>query len=371
MIHAALEIVVHWGLIPVFESGVGVFEADKRPRSRAVKISRRILHYWGGGREASLSMSSSPRSLRSSDSAVVESSGSDHDGGGIHPKRPKIELAQESARQLAVCTDVIQEVVTAEQFVPMLMPLYLPDLLAARLQLVYGNTAANARAQVYDKHIEHQRRRTSCPPMNDASISLRSSTTETNTNIPMSTAKTPSTDNERLQALRAILKFIGPRQVMSALRQLLSQGTRAPLWLRQRAGRILSEIVLRPGGVQATLEVYLAGAAAAAAVEGGSGAGRAEGDERTEDDERQDEIKACLRVAKLLATPPKRVSPRIYVSRVAPQLAEMLHFNGQQRALITRWMMLGGRMCRISREGLRCLLANLLQSLLLFKVCFG
>lgn len=84
----------------------------------------------------------------------------------------------------------------------------------------------------------------------------------------------------------------------------------------------MSEIVLRPGGVQATLEVYLAGAAAG----GEGGGGREEGDE----------IKACLRVAKLLATPPKRVGSGDYVSRVAPQLAEMLHFDGQQRAIVTR-----------------------------------
>ncbi|CAN0144528.1 unnamed protein product [Hapterophycus canaliculatus] len=121
-------------------------------------------------------------------------------------------------------------------------------------------------------------------------------------------------------ALRAVLKDVGPRHVMGALRHLLSQGARAPPWLRQRAGRILSEIVLRPGGVQATLEVYLARAGA------GGGEGGGEGDE----------IKACLRVAKLLATPPKQVASGDYVARVAPQLAEMLHFDGQQRAIVTR-----------------------------------
>ncbi|CAN0540678.1 unnamed protein product, partial [Ectocarpus sp. 12 AP-2014] len=48
--------------------------------------------------------------------------------------------------QLALCTEVVQGVVTSGQFMPMLMPLYLPDLLAARLQLVFGRTAVAAAA---------------------------------------------------------------------------------------------------------------------------------------------------------------------------------------------------------------------------------
>ncbi|CAN0475245.1 unnamed protein product, partial [Ectocarpus sp. 8 AP-2014] len=151
-----------------------------------------------------------------------------------------------------------------------------------------------------------------------------------------------------------MLQDAGPRQVMGALRHLLSQGTRAPPWLRQRAGRILSEIVLRPGGVQATLEVYLAGAGAGG--EGGGGNDEGEG------------MKACLRVAKLLATPPKRVASGVYVSMVAPQLAEMLHFDGQQRAIVTRVIaMIVGRLSEsMPGETRRLILLPLLRPLLLF-----
>lgn len=193
------------------------------------------------------------------------------------------------------------------QFMPMLLPLYLPDLLAARLQLVYGRTVtATATALAGNGTPSPQ----SCSAA---------------TNRPAGTARVLHPSRlTALSSLRALLKAVGPRHVMGALRHLLSQGGRAPTWLRQRAGRILSEIVLRPGGVQATLEVYLAGAAA-----GGEGGGG--------DGEEGDEVKACLRVAKLLATPPKRVGSGDYVSRVAPQLAEMLHFDGQQRAIVTRF----------------------------------
>lgn len=242
--------------------------------------------------------------------------------------------------------------VTSGQFMPMLMPLYLPDLLAARLQLVFGRTAvatasatsaaaavtatpastltvrdnngderaAAATATAADGKppppngtpAEGDRHRRSPPPAAVMS--------EGTTGTAAAAAAAAHSPLSMMPPLRTMLQVAGPRQVMGALRHLLSQGARAPIWLRQRAGRILSEIVLRPGGVQATLEVYLAGA-------GGDGGG---GDDEGEG------MKACLRVAKLLATPPKRVASRIYVSRVAPQLAEMLHFDGQQRAIVTR-----------------------------------
>ncbi|CAM9178797.1 unnamed protein product, partial [Ectocarpus sp. 13 AM-2016] len=64
VIHAALEVVVHWGLVPVLEAGVGVFEADKRPRSRAVKISRRVLHYWSAEKRRATGDGPSPPSRR-------------------------------------------------------------------------------------------------------------------------------------------------------------------------------------------------------------------------------------------------------------------------------------------------------------------
>lgn len=120
---------------------------------------------------------------------------------------------------------------------------------------------------------------------------------------------------------------------MSASRQLLSQGAKVPLWLKQRAGGILSQIVLRPGGVQATLEVYLAGIGGESATGAGTGA--------SGDDAAGEEMKALLRVARLLAVPPKRVSSVEYVAHVAPQLTEMLHYDGQQRAVVTRYGWVG------------------------------
>lgn len=161
---------------------------------------------------------------------------------------------------------------------PMLMPLYLPDLFAVRLQLSYGESASvDGRKDM------------------------------------------PALREKAKQALHSLLREVSLRQVMGALRLLLSRGREAPLWLRQHVGRIMSRVVLHPGGVQATLEVYLAGLS-------GSGAQGAEGDE----------TKASLRVAKLLAAPPKSVTAAEYVSRVAPQLADMLHYNGQQQAVVTR-----------------------------------
>lgn len=317
VIHAALEIVVHWGVVPVLEPGVGVFEYDKRPRSRAVKLSRRVLHFWGLGEGRGGRRTSSARHA----SGVSSTLG---DGGGGAQERAQ---AQAHA-QLAVCTGVIQGVVTTDQFMPMLMPLYLPDLLAARLQLVYGwaatalgttTTAAIAASTTTDSTSLAGPRSHAAAPSGVGSDSAPSDRPAT---LP-----TPAVESNRrapsegaAASLNEMLVYLGPRQVMAASRQLLSHGTQAPSWFRHRVGRILSEIVLRPGGVQATLEVYIAAGAGAGGGEAGEG----------------DEVKACLRVAKLLATPPKAVGVGTYVARVAPQLAEMLHYDGQQRATITR-----------------------------------
>lgn len=366
VIHAALEVVVHWGLGPVLEPGVGVFEVDKRPRSRAVKISRRVLHYWGPPRRPGSSSCASPTASVGAPpspaattaptswgaSSVGGGSGTDAAGAGAGADAGGAvgERSTHAQQQLELCASVIEGVVTTEQFMPMLLPLYLPDLLAARLQLVYGRTATAAAAAATAATAAAAAAATgaAAPPANGDSDSKENVAAANCCRSPKNSAKlappapppsTPTTSgtagtatgtaraphpsrSAALSSLRAILKDVGPRQVMGALRHLLSRGARAPPWLRQRAGRMLSEIVLRPGGVQATLEVYLAGAAA-----GGEGGGGGE---------EGDEIKACLRVAKLLATPPKRVGSRDYVSRVAPQLAEMLHFDGQQRAIVTR-----------------------------------
>ena len=350
VIHAALEIVVHWGLGPVLEPGVGVLQMDKRPRSRAVKISRRVLHYWGPPHHLGSSScapptpsvggaSSAAAAATAAASGVSAVGGSGTDAGAGAGGIADAGDERSAYAQLALCASVIEGVVTTGQFMPMLLPLYLPDLLAARLQLVYGQIAAAAAAATAvavaaasplpangDNSSEEKVAAADCcrSPKTSAkgghpgptpATSVVSGTTSTARGLQPSRSAA-------LSALRAILKDVGPRQVMGSLRHLLSQGARAPPWLRQRAGRMLSEIVLRPGGVQATLEVYLAGAAA-----GGEGGGGGE---------EGDEIKVCLRVAKLLATPPKRVGSGDYVSRVAPQLAEMLHFDGQQRAIVTR-----------------------------------
>ena len=328
VIHAALEVVVHWGLGALLEPGVGVFEIDKRPRSRAVRISRRVLHHWGppdqpgssssspSARSVAATTGSTDADISAADHSGTDGGSADADGGG----------GERSAyAQLALCASIVEGVIMTGQFMPMLLPLYLPDLLAARLQLVYGRAvvvaaAAAAAAAAATALAENG---TPSPP---SYFTAATSGTPAGTGTARALHSSRST---ALSSLRAILKDVGPRHVMGALRHLLSQGGRAPPWLRQRAGRILSEIVLRPGGVQATLEVYLAGAAA-----GGEGGGGGE---------EGDEIKACLRVAKLLATPPKRVGPGEYVSRVAPQLAEMLHFDGQQRAIVTRCLASGVR----------------------------
>ncbi|CAM9294735.1 unnamed protein product [Scytosiphon promiscuus] len=387
VIHAALEIVVHWGLVPVLEPGVGVFDLDKRPRSRAVKLSRRVLHYWGAGKQqsdhivvSSQAASAAPGGGAGASAGARSAVGG---GGGRSPSAGADGVGGDgrAARaQLALCTGVIQGVVMTGQFMPMLMPLYLPDLLAARLQLVYGQAAvACARAAAAAAAAAAASANTTSSPAlphtggEDVPKTQATATADCRPPAPLPGDRDPSpavpatTANGSsrtatgsvsppllMSALRAVLKDVGPRHVMGALRHLLSQGARAPPWLRQRAGRILSEIVLRPGGVQATLEVYLAGAGtgSAAAAAGGEG----------------DEIKACLRVAKLLATPPKRVAARDYVARVAPQLAEMLHFDGQQRAIVTRVMvMIIGRLSEsMPAETRRLILFPLLRPLLLF-----
>ncbi|CAN0240906.1 unnamed protein product [Pylaiella littoralis] len=378
VIHTALEIVVHWGLVPALEPGVGVFEAEKRPQSRAVRISRRVLHFWGTEK-----CYHPPVGQPSHRPVSSKSCGSPHTicvGGD--PSTPGGDGHSAHAQQLALCTAVIQGVVTTEQFLPMLMPLYLPDLLAARLQLVYGRAATAAAAAATaaaaadttptardsNKNVQ-SKAAADCRSPSAASAGDGHNTINPPTPTPATGGATaaaaagstgPSTlaSSSMVSSLRAILKDVGPRQVMGALRHLLSQGRRAPPWLQERGGRILSDIVLRPGGVQATLEVYLAGAAA-----GGSGGGAKGGGQ-----EEADQTRVCLRVAKLLATPPKRVGTGDYVSRVAPQLAEMLHFDGQQRAIVTRVVvMIIGRLSEsTSADTRRLILYPLLRPLLLF-----
>lgn len=371
VIHAALEIVVHWGITPVLEPGVGVFDAEKRPRSRVIKISHRVLQ-WGGEEKSVAAVRTAVGQGHLPFAGDCDDRCGDGAGGDDGTGRA-------AAARLAMCADVVQDVVFTQQFMPMLMPLYLPDLLAARLQLVYGRDAGAAittpTSAAFAAPSRTQKGAAENPPIKSSACVEeegggvdQANSNSTDMVTPVASAGTiladqchptaahlttangvlnidekrreggagreraeeskgaEGTDNqctrrEYAESLRKLLRELGPRQVMGALRHLLSQGARAPPWLRQRAGRILSQIVLRRGGVQATLEVYLAST--------GSGGTAAEGAEG-------DEMRACLRVARLLAAPPKSVSAREYVSRVAPQLAEMLHYDGQQRAIITR-----------------------------------
>ncbi|CAM9440147.1 unnamed protein product [Ectocarpus sp. 12 AP-2014] len=358
VIHAALEVVVHWGLVPVLEAGVGVFEADKRPRSRAVKISRRVLHYWSAEKRRATGDGPSPPSHRpnaSSSCGDPVATWPAAKPAGCCGEGDATAGGADAYAQLALCTEVVQGVVTSGQFMPMLMPLYLPDLLAARLQLVFGRTTvAAAAATAATAAVIATPASALTVRDNDGDDRAAATATAADGEPPPPNGAPAEGDRHCRSPPPAAVTNAGPRQVMGALRHLLSQGTRAPPWLRQRAGRILSEIVLRPGGVQATLEVYLAGAGA-----GGEGGG---GDDEGE------EMKACLRVAKLLATPPKRVASGVYVSRVAPQLAEMLHFDGQQRAIVTRVVaMIVGRLSELMPgETRRLILLPLLRPLLLF-----
>lgn len=285
VIHSALEIVVHWGLCPQLESGVGVFGPDRRPRSRAIKISRRLLDFWKSGGD-----------VPGDDQTGYAAGDIDGHGVGTPSSHPGDTCC--SVVQLVACADVIHGVVFAEQFMPMLLPHYLPDLLAARLQLAYGQRSSGSTGNA---------------PWQPG---------------PGGTSSGPQEKEE--VSLRALLRAVGPRQVMAASRQLLSRGHDAPLWLRQQAGAILSQIVLRPGGVQAALEVYLASAG------GENRKGSESSSGTTESDVGRNEMRACLRVARLLAVPPKTVKPAEYVARVGPQLMEMLHYEDQQKTMITR-----------------------------------
>lgn len=358
VIHSALKIVVQWGLSPVLEPGVGVFDADERPRSRAVTLSRRVLQWGrgdgGGGSATGEVLGASEREHPSSPSSARN--GHNNRCDNRHDGRDYGSSASVAAVRLAMCADAIQGVVFTQQFMPMLMPLYLPDLLAARLQLAYGrgtggagvtpaaavlngistenadetaaaregsyNSTCNGNGQVPEALQDRRQQPAEACGCDSTTTTIIATNRSSGKSLDAhDTGREDKIVQKRKQwedSLRALLREVGPRQVMGALRHLLSQGSRAPPWLRQRAGRILSQIVLRPGGVQATLEVYLAGAGGGDGGEGG------------------DEMTACLRVARLLAAPPKSVSAEEYVCRVAPQLAEMLHYDGQQRAVITR-----------------------------------
>ncbi|XP_061863205.1 transport and Golgi organization protein 6 homolog isoform X1 [Colius striatus] len=91
---------------------------------------------------------------------------------------------------------------------------------------------------------------------------------------------------------------------------------RAPAWLRRLCGQLLSERLMRPGGVQAVVRGILEGAG------GGAGAEAAAVDWRK-----------CDAVAKILASCPQQsLSPQDYYGLVCPQILDLLHIQDKVTA---------------------------------------
>ncbi|NXD88603.1 TNG6 protein, partial [Halcyon senegalensis] len=89
-----------------------------------------------------------------------------------------------------------------------------------------------------------------------------------------------------------------------------------PAWLRRLCGQLLSQRLLRPGGVQAVVRGILEGTG------GGAGADAAAGDWRT-----------CDMVAKILASCPQQcLSLEAYCSLVCPQILDLLHIQDKLTA---------------------------------------
>ncbi|NWI65623.1 TNG6 protein, partial [Todus mexicanus] len=89
-----------------------------------------------------------------------------------------------------------------------------------------------------------------------------------------------------------------------------------PGWLRRLCGRLLSQRLLRPGGVQAVVRGVMEGAG------GGAGAEAAAVDWRK-----------CDAVAKILAACPQQcLSLEDYYGRVCPQILDLLHIQDKLTA---------------------------------------
>ncbi|NXX82272.1 TNG6 protein, partial [Urocolius indicus] len=89
-----------------------------------------------------------------------------------------------------------------------------------------------------------------------------------------------------------------------------------PAWLRRLCGRLLSERLLRPSGVQAVVRGVLEGAG------GDAGAEAAAVDWRK-----------CDAVAKILASCPQQsLSPQDYYGLVCPQILDLLHIQDKATA---------------------------------------
>ncbi|NXK64892.1 TNG6 protein, partial [Sylvietta virens] len=98
----------------------------------------------------------------------------------------------------------------------------------------------------------------------------------------------------------------------------------APAWLRRLCGRLLSERLLRPGGVQAVVRGILEGTDGdiSAAVVGGAGAEAAALDWRK-----------CDAVGKILAACPQQcLSLEDYYRQVCPQILDLLHIQDKVAA---------------------------------------
>ncbi|NXJ85647.1 TNG6 protein, partial [Trogon melanurus] len=90
-----------------------------------------------------------------------------------------------------------------------------------------------------------------------------------------------------------------------------------PAWLRRLCGRLLSERLMRPNGVQAVVRGVMEGTGA-----GGTGAEAAAVDWRK-----------CDAVAKILASCPQQcLSPEDYYRLVCPQILDLLHIQDRLTA---------------------------------------
>ncbi|XP_005403636.1 PREDICTED: transport and Golgi organization protein 6 homolog isoform X2 [Chinchilla lanigera] len=120
-------------------------------------------------------------------------------------------------------------------------------------------------------------------------------------------------------AVRELLILQGgpPQSCTGAKTQLRC---RTPAWLRRLCGQLLSERLMRPGGVQAVVRGILEGAGAGAA--GGSDA------EATAAD-----WKKCDLIAKILASCPQQsLSPESYYRDICPQILDLFHFQDKLTA---------------------------------------
>lgn len=108
----------------------------------------------------------------------------------------------------------------------------------------------------------------------------------------------------------------------------------------------MTSLLMRAGGVRAVLEAFLGKATAEAGHD-------------------EDVSHAHLRVAELLCSLPKGMTPAHYMASLAPQLPELLHAQGPQRPVLLKLAALVvGRLCeKMGNETRRMVLRPLLDAL--------